>query len=367
MNDIKLNSEHLQLEIQKGESDIQVSLKDQRTQQTWGPSPLALAKVYDKMERRIRTVCEFEIITFEENALGIHVSLRLSDYDIVFSLYLIIENNELVVEMPYVELYELKDNFYRLFSVHSLPELTRVSAQGSVFIPMYSGVLFSPADKPLVKDDFMIYGEQSRWELLPTLPVCAVEDGAGGLMILASQGATETACHVETDGEGSGSASFAFNLRQYWPDPLFWGTRQFRYIPFAQPDDIVHFTAKRLRRHVMDDLGKPTLNQRREESPEVDYMLGAYIMKMFHGMQPMGMMAGEKNDLSSKEPFISTLTFDEARSNLQKLKAAGVDQILTQSVGWNPRGHDGMWPSRFPIEPRLGGEKAFCELIKWGN
>jgi hypothetical protein len=38
-----------------------------------------------------------------------------------------------------------------------------------------------------------------------------------------------------------------------------------------------------------------------------------------------------------------------------------------ESIGWNPRGHDGMWPTRFPIEPRLGGEAGFRELIRYGQ
>jgi hypothetical protein len=38
-----------------------------------------------------------------------------------------------------------------------------------------------------------------------------------------------------------------------------------------------------------------------------------------------------------------------------------------ESIGWNPRGHDGMWPTRFPIEPRLGGAAGFRELLRYGR
>jgi hypothetical protein len=36
-------------------------------------------------------------------------------------------------------------------------------------------------------------------------------------------------------------------------------------------------------------------------------------------------------------------------------------------VGWNHEGHDGRYPSRFPVNPIEGGEKAFRELIEWGQ
>ena len=55
-------------------------------------------------------------------------------------------------------------------------------------------------DQIALRDRFMIYGEQPRWELLPTLPVCAVRNPAGGLMAIATGGAAETECHVATDG-----------------------------------------------------------------------------------------------------------------------------------------------------------------------
>ena len=38
-------------------------------------------------------------------------------------------------------------------------------------------------------------------------------------------------------------------------------------------------------------------------------------------------------------------------------------QILTQSVGWNARGHDGFYPTRFPVNERAGGERGFRALL----
>jgi hypothetical protein len=61
------------------------------------------------------------------------------------------------------------------------------------------------------------------------------------------------------------------------------------------------------------------------------------------------------------------MTFEQALAGLRRLKAAGVDHVLTQSVGWNIRGHDGLWPTRFPVDRRLGGEDGFRALIRGGR
>ncbi|MDA1040810.1 MAG: DUF5696 domain-containing protein [Planctomycetota bacterium] len=61
------------------------------------------------------------------------------------------------------------------------------------------------------------------------------------------------------------------------------------------------------------------------------------------------------------------MTFAEAGVALRKLKEAGIEKIHTMCVGWNARGHDGLYPTRFPIDARLGGETGFRELCKLGD
>ena len=212
----------------------------------------------------------------------------------------------------------------------------------------------------------MIYGEQSRWELLPLLPVCAVQDSEAGLIALARQGAGETECHVATDGAGGGAVGFGMSLRQFWPDPVEKTTREIRFRPAGPREDIAVAAAKRVRRHVIDDHGKPSLKARAAESPELAALIRSYTMKLFFAVENRGiMMEGkEKGDPIS---FKQVMSFAEAAAALERIKAAGIDHAHTQSVGFNPGGHDGMWPSRFPIEERLGGEDGFRGLVAQGR
>lgn len=322
----------------------------------WGRVPLVHLEVYDKPEFRVTTLTKFHVDRLQPLANGAEVVLSDSFRKLQFTLRLAVINGELVVTIPVAELQENKAIAYRAFSAIILPGLMR--SRGKLVLPLNSGVVCDPAGKPKVADRFMIYGEQSRWELLPTLPVAA----GAGLMVLASRGAPETECHVATDGAGQGEVTFGMSFRQFWPDPVERDVRELRYVPLPAAADPVVFVAKRLRRHVMDDLGKPTLRQRMTESPELVYLHDAYIMKLFYAVQNQGLMKHGDGPF-----FKQVMNFAEAGALLKKIKAAGIDKVVTQSVGWNPRGHDGLWPTRFPVEERLGGEAGFRELLATGH
>ena len=89
-------------------------------------------------------------------------------------------------------------------------------------------------------------------------------------------------------------------------------------------------------------------------------------MKLFYGIQMQGHSISEQ-DQSETPRFLLTMTFEEACASLKRFQDAGVDKIYTQNVGWNYRGHDGAYPTRFPIEERVGGERGFRELIAFGH
>ena len=171
---------------------------------------------------------------------------------------------------------------------------------------------------------------------------------------------------MATDGRGGGSTGFAVTLRRTWIDPVDFAQREIRFLPLPRAEEPVGYCAKRLRRHIMHDLGKKTLVERAAESPAVAYLLDAYIMKLFHGIEQSGYMM-EGHQPVNPGSFQKYMTFAEASACLRKLKQAGVDRILTQCTGWNARGHDGLYPTRFPIDERLGGEAGFREMIRTGN
>jgi hypothetical protein len=263
------------------------------------------------------------------------------------------------------EVYERLPAAYRIFAIDVLPGLMSVGSKGGLLMPVNTGVVCRPAAKPKLEDRFLVYLEQSRWELCAMLPVCASFEPTGGLVAIAAQGDCDAECRVATDGKGSGSIGFAFSLRQHWPDPVDPDVRELIFTPSPRKVDPVVFAAKRLRRHVIEDRGRQTLRQRAAESPELAYLVDAYLMKIFYAVENAGRPGpdGKPTPVS----FQCVMNFKEAQARLQKLHKAGVPKIVTESVGWNARGHDGLYPTRFPVEERPGGEQKFRDLIRFGQ
>ena len=330
--------------------------------------PLLILEIYDRMQERTDAVSRFEPVFFEpEGDTSLHVVLRDSQRGVTVGLWLRLDEGGLSLVFPPSEIEEAGETLYRVFSASLLPGLMLADASGKVLLPLCSGVLFSPAAKPALADRFLVYGEQERWELLPTMPLCATMGAGGGWLALAKQGADDAYCAVKTNGNGSATVGLHPMLRRQWCDPVDWSTREIRIEPIPVGVDLVMAAGLRLREHIAEDFKKTTLKQRAEESPECAYQQKAYTMKLFHGLQRQGIIVDGRGPATEELLFQRTLTFSQASANLARLKKAGVDRIYWQSVGWNPKGHDGAWPTDFPIEERLGGEVGFRDLIRSSN
>lgn len=326
-------------------------------------SPLLTLEVLNRMEDRVDCARDLRVMHAAVEDQNIHIILRDILHGVTLGIWLGWEGDELNVLVPPAEIEEARDVLYLAHSVMVLPELMRVGADGTLLLPVNTGALCAPAGKPKLQDRFLIYGEQERWELVPMLPVCGVQSPAGGLVCLARQGATDAWCAAETDGNGNGTVAMGAMFRRQWIDPVNWENREFRYRFLPAGENLVLAAADRVRRHVVEDFRKPTLLQRAAASPQCAYQQSAYTMKLFHGMQLQGIMTGQADNPEKALLYKRVLSFKQAETGLKKLKAAGVDRAYLQSVGWNPKGHDGAWPTDFPIDQRLGGEAGLRALI----
>jgi hypothetical protein len=359
-NTLSLDAPAGQLRVELGAALPQVTIRPRQGAREWS-SPLLTLEVINRMEDRVDVARDLRVMHADVEDQAIHVILRDVLHGVTLGVWLGWQDDELSVLVPPAEVEEARDMLYLAHSVMVLPELMRVGADGQMLLPVNTGVLCSPGGKPKLRDRFLIYGEQERWELVPMLPVCGVQSPVGGVVCLACQGATDAWCAAETDG--SGTVAMGAMLRRQWVDPVNWENREFRYRFLPAGQNLVLAAAARVRRHVVEDFKKPTLAQRAAESPECAYQQGAYTMKLFHGMQLQGIMTGQKDNPEKELLYKRVLSFRQAEAGLRKLKAAGVDRAYLQSVGWNPKGHDGAWPTDFPIDRRLGGELGLRALI----
>jgi Family of unknown function (DUF5696) len=361
-----LENAEIQVLVEKHEDQCLLELRNKTTGRTWPKVPIVALEVFDRAQQRVDRVDRFKTIHLRTVKSGVQLQVIDTGRGISASVWISVDQRGLLVRLIPSEIVESKPILYLLFGVDVLPGMMHSLADGELLLPINTGIVFRPCDKPALEDRFLIFGEQSRWELLPTLPVCSVQTPTGGLIAMATESPAETECRVATDGRGNGDVGLSFFLRGRDVDPVEPADREIRFIVIPPGKDITVFTAGVLRLHIMNDLGKPTLAQRAKESPEVSYLLGAYIMKLFYGIQMQGHSVGYQSD-SQTPGFLVTMTFDEARAGLKAFHDAGVDRVYTQNVGWNHLGHDGAYPTRFPVEERVGGERGFRKLIAFGH
>ena len=116
--------------------------------------------------------------------------------------------------------------------------------------------------------------------------------------------------------------------------------------------------AKIYRGYLIKEKNVIPLKARIINNPVLDYAVNAMRVKIF--------MAG-------KTPFVSDgsspckvyTTTKQAIQIIDAMKNAGIDRAVITLVGWNSGGHDGNYPTRFPVEPAIGGEAGLKELIAY--
>lgn len=368
-----------QLTLERDASRLELVREDHHIEVAWRLAggyqpprvPLLALNVIDRQCERQERVERFRIDRFvHDPALGqgVHVVLKAQGYPVVVGMWIdLTEAGELSLTLAPAEVEEREPELYRVASVEWVPGLMRAERSGCMLLPLNTGVLCHVADKPAVEDRFLIYGEQERWELLPTTPVCAVHGPEGGLSALADHCPHDMYCHVRTDGAGAGSTGLYPMLRRQWVDPVDWAIRRVRIAPLTPEDDPVVTTGHRLRRHLLEDHAAVTLKQRAEQSPRAAFYQRAYTMKLFHAVQRQGGFRGAGAGGGTPEDgslFVRSLTFPDAERRIRRLKEAGVERAYIQPTGWNVRGHDGAFPTVFPVELRLGGEAGLRRLIE---
>jgi len=155
---------------------------------------------------------------------------------------------------------------------------------------------------------------------------------------------TQKAGHAGIDG------SFVFNNRfaNYPREIVFYPMRDGNYLKLAK-----------LYRKILKDEGRfVSLDEKIKQNPEVEKLVGAVILKnsTFSKEPPEGlkksyslyMLDPKQNEYEGlPENWTAKETFDKAKEN-------GFDRVTVYNTGWNNKGFDSGYPTRFPPNPERG-------------
>lgn len=363
---MQLTDDQISVTLDLQDDQPHLTLEHAATGMRWGPAPLLELDVFNGMGLcldRPRIPCVRHATPIEN---GVHLDLFDRFHQIVLGAVLKVRDGRLAVRVRMSEWVEHDDDVYRLYTAHILPGMMQVGEEGDLLLPLSPGRRISPAGKPEVTDQFLIYGEQSRWQLLPMLPVVSVGAKEAGLAAVATRCAEDANVRVWTDGQGNGGIDAGACLRQNWIDPVDQMDREIEFVPLTPKPDLLHATAEALRRHVVEDMGMKTLAERAEESEAVRYLFKAPGMKMRFGVRNQGIGRAHPLDEGYGE-YLNAMTFPEATEMLREIKDAGVEHLHTISVGILPNGHDGCYPSHDRFDARSGGRKGFLRMVEAGN
>ena len=104
------------------------------------------------------------------------------------------------------------------------------------------------------------------------------------------------------------------------------------------------------------------LRERVKNNPQLAYTADTLFVRVSHGAKNnVGKIANQT--LTNEPPFHVGHTFDDLIRIMRGVKTLGVEKAEFCCVGWNLRGHDGRFPTLFPVEPALGGEDKLREAI----
>lgn len=123
--------------------------------------------------------------------------------------------------------------------------------------------------------------------------------------------------------------------------------------------------ARRYREYLIANGHMPKmLKERVKENEHLAYAATAPEIRIRQGWKPVPTPV--KHQTLENEPEMRVaVTFEQVMDIADELKRQGVAAAQLCLVGWNHKGHDGRYPTVFPVEPSLGGEEKLRECIKY--
>lgn len=290
---------------------------------------------------------------FPNIQISILMEMRLAETGDGFSIS--IEDEGVVEKMP---------GLYRILGLEVLPEFGAATTgeSGYLTLPNWSGcqTFFDKSYPREVRQT--IYSSNDQWEHVCNMAVFGITREQGTLcgIVTAGDFDAELICRLHWEQAHTNSIHSRLVYRWEQQDDRIAGPREIRYT-FAPPvydgGEGYVFCGKAYREFLCEERGLLSWEEKAELRPvALDYR-DRFFLKVF--------MAYKDPQADGRGPYHTACTFAETREILEDCLKRGVTKLAVMLVGWGQDGHDGMPPTRFPVDERLGGEAGFRDLIAW--
>jgi hypothetical protein len=306
----------------------------------------------------------FEAEETEPGRIEVRGTFKEAQIEISLQFSIEVDGSGFRVAFAWDQIAENHPRLYRVLSVELLPEFNAAvtGESGYLVLPNWSGTQMF-FDKDISREQRQtVYSSNDQWEYCCNMPVFGVhrQNGTMAALITSGENDAKLVCRQHYERARTNSIHPEMVLRWQQEDEPIDGMREVRY-RFAASDSVKGeayvFVAKQYRDWLYREKGLQTWRQKATTRPEaVDYR-DRFFLKFF--------MAYKEPHPDGKGAYHATATFAEVREILEDLLANGVTRLCAILVGWNIDGHDGMPPTRMPVDERLGGESAMRELVAW--
>jgi hypothetical protein len=259
---------------------------------------------------------------------------------------------------------EALPSLYRILRIEILPEFGAATTgeAGYLTLPNWAGcqTFFNKSYPREVRQT--VFSSNDQWENNCNAPLFGITREQGTLCGLISAGEfdAELVSRVHWEAGQTNSVHPILVYRWQQQDEMICGAREVRYrFSPPRPDcgEGYVFCATTYREFLRAERGVLSWAEKQVTRPEaIDYR-DRFFLKIF--------MAYKDPQADGRGPYHSACSFAEVREILEDLHRRGVRRLAAILVGWGQDGHDGMPPTRFPVDERLGGEAAIRELIGW--
>jgi len=257
-------------------------------------------------------------------------------------------------------LIEERPNLIKLMAMDLLPGFFQAEygQSGYFLLPAHCGALCRFDRQRVGEFRAMVYSEQPHWEDFGTMPLCGFKDREGAWLCLLSSGQFDARIvtrSYQQDKKLIYTCGPSFIFRHEHAEPVSSELREARYLWLPGKDADYNAMANVYRDYLLRERGLQPLARRAVKNEALSYAVRSYHCKIFQGMKFGRLYDGE-------EAMTVLTTFDQAAQIAREMKKVGIQRCVFFMVGWNPEGHDGMYPSRFPLEPLLGGQTGWKRL-----
>lgn len=251
---------------------------------------------------------------------------------------------------------------WRLMKVAFAPKLL-AAREGQYLLPLFDGAVTPVAHSRALRSVDRIYSQQSEWEKYGMVNAFGLMTDEGSVLGIVHGG--EFRAWVETEcTPGADSRQYAvLGIREEPGDVIEHETKS---VYFAFRRDVKDYTGLSLvfRDYLRNDRELTPLAVRAARNPKLEKVITSLRFNIFLGMKNWPF----RPDGSSA--YFNATTFEEGGSILDSARANGLTNCWVTLVGWIKDGHDGAYPSHFPVNERAGGEEKLRALLKkirgWG-